>query len=306
MKPLRSEKILSPHPALNAPWLHRLERLDRLAVLFTALLTIVGVGSIDVLVEKAVHYNFMVGSVFFYLVPIAFVAWTCGTSYARAVTISASITDSFTTLTMAEHRHPVHLLVIEMLLEFTLFSLVAIILIALRKAFDYERSMSRTDPLTSLYNVRGFSEAADQELERMRRYKSPLTVAYLDVDDFKTINDKGGHKHGDDVLAAIGDVLLSVSRAVDTAGRLGGDEFAVLLPETKVEDAAKFVERLRVELTRVLGNEVTFSAGLVTFDTAPQSVDTLLQPADAMMYAAKKSGKNRVVTLPAGPTHAQA
>lgn len=289
MKPLPQESTV----AVNAPWLKRVEALDQTAILLTGLALVVTIGSIDAFVERIFHYTFL--SAIFYLVPISLVAWTCGKKYAHAVTLSAASTDAFVTLYLAEHRHPTQLLVTDMLLQLALFVSFATLLLVLRHAFDVERKASRTDMLTGIYNSRGFQEAAELELARMRRYGSPISVVYLDVDNFKAINDTLGHKEGDNVLAVMGNVLQRTTREVDTVGRLGGDEFAVILPEAGLEQGSKFVDRLKRELQKSLLEDVTFSAGLVTFATAPASVDTLLEPADAMMYAAKRNGRNGVM-----------
>lgn len=279
--------------AVNARWLRRVEALDQTALLFTGLALVVTIGCLDTLVERIFHYSFM--STIFYLVPISLVSWTCGKRYAHSVVISAAATDAFTTLFLAEHRHPVGLLTTDTVLQFTLFWSFATLLLVLRHAFDMERKASRTDMLTGIYNSRGFQEAAEFELARMRRYGSPISVVYLDVDNFKLINDAQGHAAGDEVLSTIGNVLQHTTREVDTVGRLGGDEFAVIMPEATLEQGAVLVERLKQNLRRMLNDTVTFSAGLVCFATAPASVDTLLEPADAMMYAAKRNGRNGVM-----------
>jgi diguanylate cyclase (GGDEF)-like protein len=291
MKPEHLENSV----ALNYRWLRRIEQLDPFAVLLSSLLLIITIGSLDLMASTESGFNFMVGSTLCYLIPVALMAWVGRKKHALSVSLSAAVVDLFTTLNGQQHRHPTAYVLIEVMLEFTLFIFVSILLISLRKAFDVERVASRTDHLTRLFNSRGFSEAAEVELNRMRRFGYTMTVAYLDIDDFKAINDARGHKHGDDVLAAFGDVLLQVTRSVDTPGRLGGDEFAVLLPETDSEQAKHFVARLRSSVERVLRGEATFSVGIVTFANAPESVDTLLEPADAMMYAAKRNGKNTYV-----------
>jgi diguanylate cyclase (GGDEF)-like protein len=132
-------------------------------------------------------------------------------------------------------------------------------------------------------------------MERAKRYSRPLTVVYIDIDDFKRVNDVHGHTIGDELLRKVGLSLKSIIRTTDYAARLGGDEFAVLLTEATKEGAQGFVERLHKGLTLDVPYAVTFSMGAVTFNTPPESVDTLLEPADAMMYAAKKNGKNALL-----------
>jgi diguanylate cyclase (GGDEF)-like protein len=171
----------------------------------------------------------------------------------------------------------------------------AALVAALRRRLDTEGRLARTDPLTGLLNLRAFSERAALELERARRSGRPLTVAYLDVDGFKAVNDRLGHVAGDHLLAGIGAALRSGVRAVDAAARLGGDEFVVLLPETGTEAAAELLARLRTRLEAGgarSGGVVSFSIGAVTFTTPPSDVDALVRRADDLMYAVKADGRN--------------
>jgi diguanylate cyclase (GGDEF)-like protein len=289
VRPQTRESIV----AVNAKWLRRIESLDKTSVLFAGLALVVTIGSIDALTERAFHYCFM--STIFYLVPISLVSWTCEKKYAHAVTLSAAATDTFATLYLSDQTRPLPFLGVDMFLQFLLFATFSVVLLILRTAFDHERKASRTDMLTGIYNSRGFQEVATLELARMRRYGSSICVIYLDIDDFKIINDTMGHKEGDNILATFGEVLQRTTREVDTVGRLGGDEFAVILPEAILEQGTRFVTRLKGELAKALHRSVTFSAGVVCFATAPSTVDTLLEPADAMMYAAKRNGHNGVM-----------
>jgi diguanylate cyclase (GGDEF)-like protein len=157
-----------------------------------------------------------------------------------------------------------------------------------------ERAISRTDGLTGLLNGRGFYEAAANELARASRYRHALTLAYVDLDDFKGINDRFGHARGDAVLVAVAHALRRGCRSTDVVGRLGGDEFVVLFPETgrDAAEAALAKVRSRVdELGSQDGTRVTASIGAVSYATPPPDVEALVHEADAAMYAAKAAGK---------------
>src|SRR5260221_899826 len=119
-------------------------------------------------------------------------------------------------------------------LRLGVLAILCLCLNALRRALE----SARIDHLTSLPNSRSFEAAAGREIERARRYRRPFTIAYLDVDGFKDVNDRQGHTSGDDLLRQIADTLRASVRRSDLAARLGGDEFAILLPETDV-DAGK-------------------------------------------------------------------
>jgi diguanylate cyclase (GGDEF)-like protein len=166
-----------------------------------------------------------------------------------------------------------------------------------------ERSLATTDFLTGVANRRGFYETLTREIERSRRYRTPMTLLYLDCDEFKTVNDTMGHPVGNRLLERIASILKVNTRAVDVVGRLGGDEFAVLLVETPAERGAKVVARLQQEMRSLVGPEapaVTFSIGAITFDSPPADPTEAIRIADALMYQAKRTGKDRVVQAIAG------
>jgi diguanylate cyclase (GGDEF)-like protein len=175
------------------------------------------------------------------------------------------------------------------------FLVLAGVLDAFKKRLLHEQQAARTDSLTSLANRRAFVESAWVELERARRHGRPLSLLYIDCDDFKAVNDRLGHVGGDAVLAAVGATLQEAVRGHDTVARLGGDEFGILLPEIDGPGAAALAERLRVQLGETLTgrwDRVTFSIGVATFVTPPASVDEMILRADELMYQAKRSGKD--------------
>jgi diguanylate cyclase (GGDEF)-like protein len=159
-----------------------------------------------------------------------------------------------------------------------------------------------TDELTGLANVRAFLSILDHELERSRRFETPLGLVMVDLDDFKRINDTHGHQQGDEVLAHVAGVLRDESRELDTAARYGGEELAVVLPQTDVAGAALLAERMRraVEALRVprVGGKgavsVTASFGVAAAPESGMERTALIAAADAALYAAKAGGKNRV------------
>lgn len=159
---------------------------------------------------------------------------------------------------------------------------------------------ARLDPLTGLLNLRAFREAMASMASAAAA--TPYAVAFLDVDHFKSVNDRFGHAGGDAVLAAVAEALSAEVRAQDSVARIGGEEFAVLMPGVDAEAAARLGEELRsaVERTRVAINgeslRVTVSIGLAISADDTHSVDALLRRADAAMYLAKGEGRNRVAT----------
>ena len=165
---------------------------------------------------------------------------------------------------------------------------------------DHLEDLATTDALTKLYNRRHFESAARAELARFQRYFRPLSILILDVDHFKSVNDRFGHAVGDTVLIGVADACRSIKRASDIAARIGGEEFAILLPETNEEAARSFAERLRREITEcapiVQGEKLalTASVGVAIATRYTTRVNALLQAADEALYQAKRTGRNRI------------
>ena len=168
-----------------------------------------------------------------------------------------------------------------------------------REAEGRAREIARradTDALTGVLNRMGFNEAMARELGRARRYQQPLSIAILDIDHFKKVNDEFGHPVGDQVLVRTAKLLSSCVRESDTVARWGGEEFAVIAPMTAEEGAASLAEKLRsIMATTHLGpkESVTASFGVAEF-RADDTLESLLQRADAALYRAKQSGRNQV------------
>ena len=175
------------------------------------------------------------------------------------------------------------------------------------------RQIVATDQLTGAMSRRGFLAAVEQELERVHRYGRTAALAVLDVDHFKTVNDRHGHPAGDSVLRELADRCDTVLRTGDAFGRIGGEEFAVLLPETHRAGAELAVERLRESIAGVPftlcdgeGLTVTASFGIAPAERDP-GPEAWLARADACLYRAKQAGRNRWVTAPeAAPPVARA
>lgn len=165
-------------------------------------------------------------------------------------------------------------------------------------------ALVREDPLTHSLNRRGLDEEFVREAARADRYQTPFSVAVLDIDNFKALNDTRGHQTGDDALVHLVKVAKEALRVTDHIARLGGEEFLILMPNTGIDEADKTVTRLQRTLTKqyfLHNNErvlITFSAG-VAERAAGEAQEALVARADAAMYQAKQAGKNRVCRAPA-------
>jgi len=178
---------------------------------------------------------------------------------------------------------------------------IAILLTAqLRRLLERERHTARVDLLTGVRNRQGFHEVLDSEVERHVRNGASFCLAYIDVDDFKGVNDRYGHAEGDRLLEAVGHVTAKSIRRSDTVGRLGGDEFAVFFPETNEAEAMAIEFKLREALTTITQPRpwwsVSFSIGIATFVSMPKSADAAMAYVDQLMYRAKRGGKSNTVS----------
>jgi diguanylate cyclase (GGDEF)-like protein/PAS domain S-box-containing protein len=171
---------------------------------------------------------------------------------------------------------------------------------ALRASENRYRELSIVDDLTQLYNSRHFYFQLKIELDRSNRYKQPLTLLLLDLDDFKIFNDAYGHVEGDQVLMRLGQVVNRCLRQADSAYRYGGEEFTILLPMTTSKDAAVTAERIRAEFKKESFSpapakdvHLTVSIGLAQYKPQ-EDMKAFVHRVDQLMYQGKKNGKDRV------------
>lgn len=235
---------------------------------------------------------------FFYMLPVIAMTKLAGTKGGLALSFLCAIAFPLTDI-LAGTRLDLGVAFWNFTVRAATLCTVAILVDRLNLALAHEKELSRTDPLTQLANTRWFREQANRELLRARRSSKPLTLLFMDLDNFKVINDDLGHGKGDELLAAVGSLLGSSTRSFDIVGRLGGDEFALMLPETDAVGSSEVVERIRRGLREILQTaglpeSVSFSIGSVTTNAPPDSLDTLVLVADQLMYSAKRAGKNQV------------
>jgi diguanylate cyclase (GGDEF)-like protein len=164
----------------------------------------------------------------------------------------------------------------------------------LNSSLEREKELSRTDYLTGASNSRYFYEVMQVEINRHRRYKHPFTLAYIDVDNLKLVNDKYGHFEGDQTLKNLVSSVKKLTRNTDMIARLGGDEFALFFPETDQKEASIITKNLFIDNVLGKSKPVTYSIGVVTFRVPPSSIDELIKITDKLMYTAKSGGKNTI------------
>lgn len=234
-----------------------------------------------------------------YVIPVLLITWTEGVIWGVAVGLASIVLRE----AVAWQQMPVDTPMVWRIANALAY--VAVVSVAMAGLQRLRRSQAELaklviqDQLTNVLNARAFADRLAQELDRNRRYPHPLSLLYMDLDNFKVINDTHGHQTGDAVLRLVADAMRGSVRQADVVGRLGGDEFAVLLPETDAQLADAAAKRLVAGLRNVFKGtpSVTASIGVVSCSATDASTDDLLRRADQAMYDAKRMGKDRVVQV---------
>lgn len=230
-----------------------------------------------------------------YAAPVAAAAWIAGARSGLGVSVATAI--ALLVVDSVEHpRHP-GFAYWNALGAGAVFAAMALALSRLHDVLRRERSGARVDTLTGARTQRDFYEAVELEIRRAERAPRPMTLAYIDIDDFRRFNDHAGRDTGDQVLRRTAEVLKKNTRVTDLVGRVGGDEFAVLLPETDPDGAMAVLWKLRRRLQRAMDKRkwpLTFSIGAVTFTRAPRDAEDIVRRADRLVVTVKLEGKNQV------------
>jgi diguanylate cyclase (GGDEF)-like protein len=241
--------------------------------------------------------GYEIGISIFLLIPISISAWYCGYRTGIIFSMFSAVIWFFNDYIGHAYINP-----IAPYWNATArlgFFLVTVLLInQLTRHLGTVKMLSKTDSLTGLLNVRGFTDRAEKLIGMAARHKRPLVLAFIDLDNFKKVNDELGHSEGDKVLQIVGRKFMASLRATDVAGRLGGDEFAIVLPETDPAGAKAMFETLRTHLMQEVwqnGWPISFSIGVASFDLPPSDLDEAIKVADTLMYRVKSSGKNSII-----------
>lgn len=232
----------------------------------------------------------------FYLLPIILGVWYLSRLAGILVSLCSAASWLTADIQMLHAFSNPYIPFINETFRLLVFLIITFVLDKLRVSLEDQRALARNDALTQVLNRRGFVELAHRDMEKARRNGTPLTVIYLDIDDFKTINDRLGHDQGDRLLYEIAQALKKNIRAVDLLARLGGDEFCIFLNETGADEATAISKKLYGLLSDLRANAplpVTFSVGVATFEAPLQSITEMVNAADCLMYEAKRAGKDR-------------
>lgn len=269
---LRKENDLPPYWVLSAA-----------GILFLIAL----IAYIDFWITNRITFSFL------YLIPVVIATGRFGFRagiLTAFLTVATSLTMDLATHTYSWKGTPY--------VDALLHSITYVFMILIQKGYQHESMAARTDSLTGLLNRRAFWELMAAEVERCKRYHRPISIAYLDVDDFKAINDRYGHNTGDRFLKTLAKTLVKGARTTDKVAREGGDEFAILMIETDENGAKTALSRL-CQLTQIMNQHlfsITVSVGVATFIKPPITVEAMISEADRLMYLCKQKGKNGIET----------
>jgi diguanylate cyclase (GGDEF)-like protein len=267
-----------------------LEKQSRFFWVITGAALLCLVGITDYLTGFEVSFSL------FYLIPIALVTWfttyKLGMMFAVASAIVWLLADM---VSGAVYSYQI-IYIWNSAVRLGFFA-IAVFSLELIKTLEREKTFARMDYVTGTLNTRYFHALAQREIDRSSRYRHPFTIAYIDVDNFKIVNDSFGHITGDKVLYAVADCMQRHLRKTDIVARVGGDEFAILLPEVELNLAKAVISKMRRKLLDDMQKNnwsVTFSIGVLTFLDAPPSVDEMLNMVDKLMYSVKNRGKDAI------------
>ena len=229
-----------------------------------------------------------------YFLPLLLAGWSLGTTGAFLAALASTAVWLTAMHTSGVRFSQPYVWVVNGFTEGLGFLMVALLVARLRKAVKRESLLSRTDPVTGGGNRRAFLDLAGLSLALSKRNGGPASLAYIDLDNFKQVNDAFGHDCGDQLLRQCSTIISQQIRSSDTVARLGGDEFAIFLPETDANSAAILMERIGSAIDTAgdfRSTAVTTSIGVVTEAPAESSLLELLRKADAQMYAVKARKK---------------
>lgn len=291
----RASRYASAVPG-DRPLIRRIEawlsRRSPIQVAAIGLLLMGFVGLLDYLNGYEVSFSI------FYLAPVAVVAWHAGPGLGYVFCVAGAAT-WFAVDEASGHPYSHWLIPVwNATVRLGFFAVTTWLLGELKRRLAAETALARIDGLTQLLNARAFREVASRLLLLAQRYRHASVLGYVDVDNFKAVNDRLGHAEGDRVLRAVAGTLGRGVRDSDVVARLGGDEFAVFLPETDSAAAQVVFEKIRAALAREAaahGWPIGFSIGVAVFARAPAGVEEALGFADRLMYRVKNSGKNDIV-----------
>lgn len=271
--------------------LAKIEQLNKKMVVLVGALLVVGIAVLDNLTGRELSFSL------FYLLPVFWFTWLLGKRAGMLASALCALTWWINEVASGQvYTHP-GIYYWNSGIRFGFFLTVTLLLAKLKHTLAQDAVLARYDFLTGAVNSRYFYELLQLETERSCRYQHTFTLAYIDLDNFKIVNDRLGHQVGDRVLATVAEIAKTNLRSSDIVGRLGGDEFALLLPETDLKMGKAAIQKTQTCLLRAMQDQrwpVTFSIGVVTLENLSLTPDEIIKIGDDLMYQVKGEGKNAI------------
>ncbi len=265
--------------------------INKLVISISTYLLIAILGVTDFITGYEISFSI------FYFIPVLIATWFLSRSSAVLIAIFCAVVWYFADV-YSGHLYSNFLIPAwNAMMRLGVFICVAYFAGSFKKELEAGKILSRTDSLTGAFNARYFNELVAVEVGRAVRFNRPVTIAYIDVDNFKRVNDKFGHSEGDDLLCLVARTIKQSIRGYDILARVGGDEFVILFPETSQEKAAAAVEKVKGRLTKAVRKYtklISFSIGVVTYNKLAYDVNEMIKKADASMYSVKRKGKDSI------------
>jgi diguanylate cyclase (GGDEF)-like protein len=268
-----------------------IDRVPKPVVLAVCLGVTGALGAVDFLAGPEVALEI------YYLVPIGVATWFVGFRQALVVILLSAVTSYYSGRRFAILFPGEWVPYWNTAVEAAYFLVFSWLFSTIHRLMGRLEGFASIDHLTGIANGRIFREALDLQLQKCRTAGARLTVGYLDLDNFKMVNDRFGHRTGDEMLGRVAAAIQDQLRPGDLAARLGGDEFGILLPRTNRHEGEAIIKRVHDRVAGLLKNDdvpIGCSTGMVTCDGREPDAEALLQKADLLMYEAKRLGKHRI------------
>jgi diguanylate cyclase (GGDEF)-like protein len=276
---------------LQVQSLKYLENKPKFIIVLLNIALVILIGFIDYLIPPDIYIGI------FYLIPILLTTRFAGELPGAAISLLSAITWHIVNFQGGNLYLSPIILYWNTTVVLSFFLTITYLVAKLRKAIEREKTLARVDYTTNLANKLLFFELSQFEIKRACRYGHPLTIAYIDIDDLKKINDRFGYQVGDNLLKVVAETLKQSLRQTDLIARVGGDEFAILLSGNGYESGKTVLLRVQQQLLDAMDKHkwaTTFSIGAVTFINPPDSVNEMIEKADRLMYFVKNNGKNQL------------
>jgi diguanylate cyclase (GGDEF)-like protein len=263
--------------------------VPNVSLLFLVFFLVAIIGICDYKTEEQISFYI------FYSLPIFIASWYIGGWAGIIASLSSSL--AWWIVDLKNIETPQLLNYVDAMIRLVYFAGISLIISFLRISILREKHFADTDFLTGLPNRRTFIDRATLEIEKAKKYGRSTTVAYIDLDNFKAVNDQHGHARGDKLLKEIASAIKDDVRPSDIVARMGGDEFLVLFPNTSESEGLFALTHLQHRLKKIAEDhklQVTSTIGAVTFNNVSSSPEELIKAADRIMYSGKQAGRNTI------------